>query len=97
MFGGEKKSAQEKQEEEIQKFISKYGLDDLQQQDLWTVKKIANDLIANGFFKAGMALSLAKAEEQAKVRYLSALVEQNWLIVNQLSRLNVGIEKLLAK
>lgn len=44
-----------------------------------------------------MALSFAKAEEQAKVTYLSALVEQNWLIVNQLSRLNAGIEKLIAK
>ncbi|HGI4981335.1 TPA: hypothetical protein ACJS04_001023 [Streptococcus agalactiae] len=42
-----------------------------------------NDLAGNGFFKAGMALSFAKAEEQAKVTYLSALVEQNWILISQ--------------
>ena len=44
-----------------------------------------------------MALSFAKAEEQAKVTYLSALTEQNWMIIRQLSRLNKNIEKLLEK
>lgn len=91
-FFGEKKSKEEKQEEEIQKFLGKYNLDELSERDLETVKKIAYDLRANGLFKAGMALSFAKSEEQAKVTYLSALVEQNWLIINQLSRLNKNIE-----
>lgn len=44
-----------------------------------------------------MALSFAKAEEQAKVTYLSALVEQNWMIIRQLSRLNKNIEELKAQ
>ncbi|ABF33863.1 hypothetical protein ACPWVV_000218 [Streptococcus pyogenes] len=30
-----------------------------------------------------MALSFAKAEEQVKVTYLSALVEQNWILISQ--------------
>ena len=42
----------------------------------------------------GMALSFAKAEEQAKVTYLSAITEQNWMIIRQLSRLNKNIEGL---
>jgi hypothetical protein len=40
---------------------------------------------------------MTKAEEQAKVTYLSALVEQNWMIIRQLSRLNKNIEKLIDK
>lgn len=92
--GGEKKTKEEKQAEEIQKFVDKYGLDALSSEDLTIVKRIAGDLAGNGFLKAGLALSFAKAEEQAKVTYLSALVEQNWLIMNQLSRLNRNLEKL---
>lgn len=94
LFGGEKKTKEEKQQEELQKFMDRYGLEELSPQDLSTVKKIASDLISNGFLKTGMALSFAKAEEQAKVTYLSALVEQNWLLMNQISRLNANIEKL---
>lgn len=95
MFGG--KSKEEKQAEQMQKFQAKYHLDELQPQDLDTVKQIATDLAGNGFLKAGMALSFSSAPDQAKVTYLSALVEQNWIIINQLSRINAGIEKLLAK
>ena len=91
---GEKKTKEEKEQEQIQKFVEKYSMDGMDPRDLKTVKRIANDLMGNGFFKAGMALSFAKAEEQAKVTYLSAIVEQNWLIINQLSRLNAGIEKM---
>lgn len=89
----EKKSKEEKQQEEIQKFIGRYHLEDLTANDLAIVQKIAGDLMGNGLIKAGMALSFAKAEEQAKVTYLSTLVEQNWLMINQLSR----IAKLLDK
>lgn len=85
---GEKMTKEEKEAKEIEKFMERYGLDSLAPEDLNTVRKIAQDLAGNGCFKAGMALSFAKAEEQAKVTYLSALVEQNWLIINQLSRIS---------
>ncbi len=90
---GEKKTKEEKQAEEVQKFIEKYNLEDLNPSDLEIVKRIANDLAGNGLIKAGMALSFAKAEEQAKVSYLSAIAEQNWIIINQLNRLISAIEK----
>lgn len=73
--------------------MEKYQLEDMDEKDLVVLKKIALDLAGNGFFKIGMAFSFAKAEEQAKVSYLSALVEQNWMIIRQLSRLNKNIEK----
>ena len=91
------KNKEEKQEEKLQKFMERYQLEDLDEKDMKVLQKIATDLTGNSFFKVGMALSFAKAEEQAKVGYLSALVEQNWMIIRQLSRLNKGIETLLEK
>ncbi|QEY33877.1 hypothetical protein FL966_01805 [Caproiciproducens galactitolivorans] len=96
MFGSGK-SKEDKQQEQLQKFQGKYHIDELDPRDLETVKQIAADLAGNGFLKAGMALSLANSADQAKVTYLSALVEQNWIIINQLSRLNKNIEKLSKK
>lgn len=92
LFGGEKMTKEEKQAQELTKFMEKYHLDSLDPRDVETVRNIANDLVGNGFFKAGMALSFAKAEDQATVTYLSALVEQNWIIINQLSRINKVLE-----
>lgn len=94
---GEKKNREEKQQEKLQKFMDRYQLEDLDEKDLVVLQRIATDLTGNTWFKAGMALSFAKAEEQAKVTYLSALAEQNWMIIRQLSRLNKNIEKLLEK
>lgn len=94
---GDRKTAEEKQAEKMKKFMDRYQLEDLDEKDLIVLQKIAGDLAGNSFFKVGMALSFAKAEEQAKVTYLSALVEQNWMIIRQLSRLNKNIEELKNK
>lgn len=86
-----------KEEKQMAKFMEKYQLEEVDEKDLAIIKKIATDLAGNGLFKVGMTLSFAKAEEQAKVTYLSALTEQNWMIIRQLSRLNSNIEKLVDK
>lgn len=91
---GSKETKEEKNYKKMQQFMERYQLEDLDQKDLVVLQKIANDLVGNNFFKIGMALSFAKAEEQAKVTYLSALVEQNWMIIRQLGRMNKNIEKL---
>lgn len=91
---GEKKSKEEKQQEQLQKFMNRYQLEDLDEKDLIVLQRIAQDLVGNSWFKAGMALSFAKVEDQATVTYLSALVEQNWMIIRQLSRLNKNLEKV---
>ncbi|MCD0088604.1 hypothetical protein HK278_00485, partial [Streptococcus agalactiae] len=64
-------------------YLSQRGIDNLNEKSNVQVRRVINDLAGNGFFKAGMALSFAKAEEQAKVTYLSALVEQNWILISQ--------------
>lgn len=91
---GNKKSKEDKQQEKLQQFMDRYQLEGLDEKDLVVLQRIASDLAGNSWFKAGMALSFSKAEEQAKVTYLSALVEQNWMIIRQLSRLNKNIEEM---
>lgn len=86
-------NTEDKQQKELEKFMDKYQLEDLDEKDLVVLRKIASDLAGNNFFKAGLALSFAKAEEQAKLTYLSTLVEQNWMIIRQLSRLNKKLEE----
>lgn len=78
------------QREKVTKILEQYGLnlenysiDDIKKKNVTNLTKIAADLIGNKWFKAGLALSFAKAEEQAKVTYLSALVEQNWILMRQ--------------
>lgn len=94
---GPRESKEEKEAKQLKTFMEKYQLEDLDKKDLVVLQRIAADLAGNNFFKMGMALSFAKAEEQAKVTYLSTLVEQNWMIIRQLSRLNKNIEDLQAE
>lgn len=92
-----KENKEEKKQQEIEKFMERYQLDEISNQDLVIIKKIATDLMGNNLLKAGMALSFAKAEEQAKVTYLSALVEQNWIMIRQLSNISSKLDKLIEK
>lgn len=92
-----KENKEDKKQQEINSFIEKYQLDEIDDKDLIIIKKIATDLIGNNLLKAGMALSFAKAEEQAKVSYLSALVNQNWIMIRQLSNISNKLDKLLDK
>jgi len=95
MFG-DGKTKNEKQEDKLQKFMEKYNLDELSPKDMISVKKIAQDLVSSGVLKF-TSLITAKGEDNVKIAYLSAQVDQNWLIINQLSRLNANIEKLANK
>lgn len=88
----DKQNKEKKEQQKIEAFKQKYHLQNLDSDELSIVQNIASDLIGNGLFKAGMALSFAKAEEQAKVTYLSALVEQNWLIIRMLKEINSKLD-----
>ena len=77
--------------------MQKFGLDRIDQNDLQAVQKIAYDLAGNKLILAGTILSMGNAKESAKLSYLSALVDQNWLIINQLSRINDAIYMLVDK
>lgn len=92
-----KESKEDKKLKEIEKFMVRYQLDEINDKDLKIIKNIANDLAGNNLIKAGMALSFARVEEQAKVSYLSAIIQQNWIMIRQLNNLNNKLDELINK
>jgi len=86
--------AQQKREDRLGNLQHKYNLYALDDDDLAIVERIYTDLAGLGLMKAGITLQ-SKAEETAKIGYSSAQVEQNWLIINLLSRLNENVEELI--
>lgn len=78
----------------VAKYVNRYKLNDIDENDLEIIKQISDDLFGLGLIKAGMAFSFAKGEEQAKIGYLSALVKQNWIIIRKLDELNKKLGKL---
>lgn len=68
--------------------LEKYGLQELSDpRDAESVRAIASSLLGNKLIELGTALS-GGSEDAAKLSYLSAIVEQNWIIIRQLDKLN---------
>lgn len=85
LFGGESK--EDKQERKVQELLEKYGLQDLSDpRDLASVKNISYTLMGNKMIEMGNVLS-GSGVDSAKMSYLSAIVEQNWIIIRQLDKL----------
>lgn len=89
---GEKVSKEEKQNEKLQKFMQRYHLDDIEVEDFPLVQEIASDLSGNGLATVSVTFG-GKVEDMAKLTYLSALVRQNWIIINQLTRIEKELKK----
>jgi len=88
----------------VQKLMERFrresvDIESLDKKDLVILRKIAQDLAGNDNFKSMVDLSFMSntvhPEEPCKVAFLSVLVEQNWMIIRQLSRLNKNIETLM--
>lgn len=90
---GNRESKEEKKQKEVEKFLEKYKLNNIDEKDYEAIKEISNDLVGLGLMKTGMALSMASADKQATVGFLSALVKQNWIIIRKLDELNKKLEK----
>ncbi len=92
---GKKESLNNKSK--VQIYLEDRGVNNLSEDSFIQVEKIISDLSGNGLIKTGMALSFAKAEEQAKISYLSALVEQNWVLISQNQQIIDELKKLNSK
>jgi hypothetical protein len=68
-----------------EEYMERYDLSGLSQQEV--IKKIANDLTRSGLTKDGLA-GKTNVHLEAQIIYLDTLVEQNWLILKQLEKLN---------
>lgn len=93
LFGnGETK--EQKQARKQQALLDKYGVGDLSDpRDAESVKTIANELVGNNLIEFGTALRGSGADI-AKMTYLRAIVEQNFMIIRQLDKLNHNLENL---
>lgn len=95
MFGKDKDSKEvkvskkeEKAAKKEQELMEKYGLDGLMDPfDRESVKNIARNITANNLMLIGAGMQF-KSEEVSKISLLQTLIEQNWIIIRQLDKLN---------
>lgn len=93
MAFGNKETKEEKQARKAQELLQKYGLQELTDpRDLEAVRQIATSLAGNKLISLGAALS-GKPYENADLTYQQAIVEQNFVIIRQLSRVIEKLEK----
>lgn len=85
LFGTDK---EEKKAEKVYELLHKYGLQELSDpRDVESVKQIAYKLAGSNLINIGTALS-GSAQDVGKLSLLQAIVEQNWIIIRQLDKLN---------
>lgn len=87
----------DKMHETLEKYgldLENYSIDEIRKRNGDNLRRIASDLAGNKWFKAGLALSFAKASEQATVTFLSATVEQNWILLRQNEIIIKELQKL---
>jgi len=78
----------------VKELLNKYNLQEISDdKDKCSVVNIAQNLVGNNLATISATLS-GKAEEKAKLTYLSSLIEQNWIIIRQLDRLNKKLEDM---
>jgi len=68
-----------------EEYIDKYDIGELSNQDV--VRKIATGLAESGLTKDTLS-GKANIHIESQILYLETLVEQNWLILKQLEKLN---------
>lgn len=85
LFG---ESKEEKKDRKVQELLDKYGLEELSDpRDVDSVKQIATKLAGSNLINIGTALS-GLPQDVGKMTLLQAIVEQNWIIIRQLDKLN---------
>lgn len=90
---GAKETKEDKAARKAQAVMDKYGLSEIEPKDLESVRTITNSLMGNSLIELGNALT-GSGVDSAKLSYLRALVEQNWIIIRQLDRLNKRLDLL---
>ena len=91
----EQKKAKKK-EQKFNQLVERYHLTDMDYEDYELIKNVCDNMTGTTLMELGVALSLStKAEDQIKIDRLASLQEQNWIIINQLGRLNKNIKELI--
>ena len=74
--------------------MDKFGLTDLDAIDLKSVNWIDHELFGNGVIEFASIFSGAKNSELVMMSCLRALVEQNWVLIRQLNKINKQLEEI---
>ena len=86
-------NGEEKRGQKIQALMQKYGLEDLSDpRDKQAVQNIATNLMGNKLIELGAALQ-GNGVDAAKMSYLNAIMEQNFIMIRQLDRIAKSLEK----
>lgn len=78
-------------------YLEQHGINDFPEEYKNAIKNIVNYLSSHGLAKASMILSFSKIEEQAKVGYLSTIINQNWILMNQNQQIINELKKMNEK
>ena len=89
---GAKETKEDKVARKTQAMMEKYGLEYLDQKDLEAARSIGFALMGNSLTELGTVLT-GSGVDVAKLSYFRALIEQNWIIIRQLDRLNKKLEQ----
>lgn len=82
-----------KQEQKVQMMLQRYGLQGLSDpRDIQAVRNIATSLSGNKLIEVGTLLQ-GNGVDPAKLSYLNAIMEQNFIIIRQLDKLTKLLEK----
>lgn len=84
----------EKEEKEFQKLVDRYNLRDMDKEDYQLLRNVSSRMAGMGIADFGLLVG-GSMEDRMKIDRLAALQEQNWIIINQLLKLNKNIEKLV--
>lgn len=88
MFG----NSEDKKAAKVEALLSRYGLQELNDdRDYESVQNIATNLMGNKLIEIGSALQ-GNGADAAKMSYLNAIVEQNFIIIRQLDRIARKLE-----
>ena len=83
-----KEQRQEKKQEKLEELMAKYNLENLSQEDKETAQLITYNLWGTGLISLG-----AKAEDSANIGLLTAIVEQNFMMIKLLNEINNKLDK----
>ena len=75
-----------------EKFLEKYHLIHIDDNDLLSIKEIVTDLRGTCFLKALQLLAM-KPAERYMTGYLAAMVKQNFIIIRKLDELVKNLDK----
>lgn len=89
---------QQKDTEKLENFLKYYGLEDLNNDDKDNLLNLAKASDGDAFFHLGTMLSASETDYLSHMDHQnSVIIDQNFLIIKQLDRLNKNLEKLLEK